>query len=144
MDPLTITSIFGIGKELIERFFPDPNERAKQMLLLEELKQKGDLAVLEAHVKLLMGQLEVNKVEASHKSLFVAGWRPFIGWACGSAFVYAAILEPIMRFIATMVGYTGEFPVISTDLLNQVLLGMLGLGMMRSFDKKNKTETNSI
>ncbi len=120
IDP--ITAALNVGKTLIEKIFPDPQKQAQEMRLLEELHQKGDLAELNARVTLLNGQLEINKVEATHSSIFVAGWRPFIGWVCGLALLYAAIFEPMMRFVAKMFGYVGEFPVIDTTLTMQVLL----------------------
>jgi len=84
----------------------------------------------------------VNKIEAQSSSLFVAGWRPFAGWIGGVAFAYAAVIEPIARFVAKVVyDYQGNFPDINTELTIQVLLGMLGLGLMRSFDKKQGTDT---
>jgi len=107
---------------------------------LEELKQSGDLAVMQAEVSLLLGQISINLKEAEHQSLFVAGWRPFVGWCGGLAFAYSTILEPIARFVAVMVGYAGEFPSINNDLTMQVLLGMLGLGLMRTYEKKNSID----
>lgn len=126
MDPLT--SIFDLGKSVIERIWPDANKRAEEMRKLEELKQKGDLAHLDAHVKLLVGQLEINKQEAAHKSIFVAGWRPFIGWVCGVGLAYNVILAQVLDIWF-------EVPEVQTDLLYPVLMGMLGLGGMRSFEK---------
>jgi hypothetical protein len=83
-----------------------------------------------------MAQIDVNKIEAASSSLFVAGWRPFIGWGCGSAFVYSAMVEPIARFVA-QVGfhYTGAFPQLDTNLTMQVMVGMLGMAGMRSYEK---------
>ena len=90
-------------------------------------------------IKVDLAQIDVNKEEAKSSSLFVAGWRPWIGWICGNALLYVAIIEPIARFIATMYGYTGTFPTIDTSLTMQVLLGMLGLAGLRSYDKKQGT-----
>lgn len=143
-DPLVIGTLFEAGKWAIDRLFPNPEDKAKNILELERLKQTGDLAELDAYVKGLQGQLGINAKEAEHKSIFVAGWRPFVGWVCGIGLAYISILEPIMRFAAAMNGYTGEFPVIDTTLTMQVLLGMLGIGALRSMDKKNKVETNSL
>ena len=142
LDP--ISALFEVGKMTIERIWPDPSKRAEQLFKLEELKQAGDLAELQAHVSSLQGQLEINKQEASHASIFVAGWRPFVGWCCGFALLYASILEPLMRFTASMAGYTGEFPVIDTSITMQVLLGMLGLVGARSYDKKNGTNRDVL
>lgn len=142
IDPLT--AAFEIGKTLIGRIWPDPEAQAEQMFKLQELRSRGDLAELNAEVVSMQGQLSINAQEAGHKSVFVAGWRPFVGWVGGFSLAYAGILEPLMRFIATMNGYTGLFPVIDTALTIQVLMGMLGLGAMRSFDKKSGTQTDTI
>jgi hypothetical protein len=128
MDP--ITAIVTVGSQLIERLFPDPAQAAEAKLKLVELQQNGDLAAI-------AGQMDINKVEASNTSVFVSGWRPFVGWVCGFGLGYVAIIEPIARFVATMTGYTGAFPAIDTTLTMQVLIGMLGLGGLRSLDKFN-------
>ncbi len=83
----------------------------------------------------LMIQNEINKIEAGHRSVFVAGWRPFIGWVCGLSLAYVSIFEPIARFIATLRGYMGVFPVIDTTITNQILMAMLGFGVYRSVEK---------
>lgn len=140
LDPLS--ALFDLGKTAIEKIWPDPSKRADELFRLEQLKQQGDLALMKAQVDLLLGQIEINKAEAQSSSLFVAGWRPFAGWIGGVAFAYAAIIEPIARFVAKVAyGYQGNFPEINTELTIQVLLGMLGLGLMRSFDKKQGTDT---
>lgn len=141
-DPLS--AAFDLGKGIIDKIWPDPTKRAQEMRLLEELKQKGNLAELQAHVTLLQGQMQINAKEAEHKSVFVAGWRPFVGWVGGLSLAYVSMIEPLMRFIATMIGYDGEFPVIDTTLNMQVLMGMLGIAGMRSFDKVKKTQTDKI
>ena len=141
-DPLS--AAFDLGKGIIEKIWPDPTKRAQEVRLLEELKQKGSLAELQAHVSLLQGQMAINTEEAKHKSVFVAGWRPFVGWVGGVSLAYVSIIEPLMRFIATMFGYAGDFPVIDTNLNMQVLMGMLGIAGMRSFDKLKKSQTDSL
>jgi hypothetical protein len=128
LDP--ITAALDLGGKIIERLFPDANQAAAAKLKLLEMQQSGDLAVM-------TGQLEINKVEAASSSVFVSGWRPFIGWVCGISLCYAAIIEPISRFIATvMFKYIGAFPVIDTTLTLQILLGLLGLAGMRSWEKE--------
>jgi len=128
MDP--ITAIVTVGSQLITRLFPDPAQAAAANLELTKMQMSGELAQITE-------QLDINKVEAASTSVFVSGWRPFVGWVCGLGLGYVAIVEPIARFIATMVGYTGNFPIIDTTITMQVLMGMLGLAGMRSFDKKN-------
>lgn len=141
-DPLT--AAFDAGKLLIEKIWPDPVKQSQELRALEQLKQNGDLAQLQAHVQLLTGQIEVNKKEAEHKSIFVSGWRPFVGWVCGLGLAYASILEPLMRFIAKLCGYVGTFPVIDTSITMQVLIGMLGLGVMRTREKEKGVHTRAI
>ena len=128
MDP--ITAILGIGNKLIDHFFPDSNQAAAAKLELLKMQQNGDLQVMAS-------QMEINKIEAQNPSLFVSGWRPFIGWVCGISLTYAAIIEPVSRFLAKVAfNYLGEFPVIDTTLTLQILLGLLGLAGMRSWEKK--------
>jgi hypothetical protein len=127
-DPISLA--LEIGGKVLDRVFPDPTERAKAQLELLKLEQSGDLAVMTA-------QTDINKVEAGNAHLFVSGWRPFVGWCCGIALLYASLIEPFSRFIAQVVfKYNGEFPYIDTDLTLQILLGLLGLAGMRSWEKK--------
>ena len=84
-------------------------------------------------------QLEVNKVEAGHTSRFVSGWRPFTGWICATALGYHYILQPLLTFILYSSGNQIELPVFDMTTLTTVLLGMLGLGGMRSFEKVKKS-----
>ncbi len=139
-----VTALLKVGNSVIERIWPDATERDKQKVRLAEIAQTGDLARLESEILLLTGQMQINMQEAQHKSIFVAGWRPFCGWVGGVSFAYATIFEPIMRFVATMVGYTGSFPELNTTLTMQILFGMLGLGVMRSVDKSKKVSTESL
>jgi hypothetical protein len=128
LDP--VTAILDIGNTLIQRIFPDPAQAADAKLKLLEMQQNGELAAMTA-------QTDINKVEAASTSLFVSGWRPFVGWVGGFGLAYAAIVEPLLRLIATFMGYTGTFPAIDTTITMQVLFGLLGLGAMRSIDKFN-------
>ena len=84
-------------------------------------------------------QLEVNKVEAGHTSIFVSGWRPFTGWICATALGYHYILQPLLTFILYSFGHAIELPVFDMTTLTTVLLGMLGLGGMRSFEKVQRS-----
>lgn len=126
LDP--ISAALDLGTSVINKIWPDPVKQAEEQRKLQELAQEGDIARLNAQVKLLVGQLEINKAEAAHKSIFVAGWRPFIGWVCGVGLMYNVILSPLLDIWF-------EVPVVNPELLYPVLLGMLGLGGMRSFEK---------
>ena len=146
MDPATITGLFSLGKAAIERLFPDKQKRAEEIRKLEEIKQKGDLAQLQAHVQLMVGQLEINKEEAKHKSVFVAGWRPFCGWVGGLSLAYTGLVHPLLLWGWAVAGKDAALapPFIESGLLGIVLTGMLGLGGMRSYDKIKGTQTDRI
>jgi len=93
------------------------------------------LAEKQAH-EAAMAQVEVNKAEAQHRSIFVAGWRPFIGWTCGVALAYHFVAHPFILFSVSAAGVSiPDLPQFDMDSLMTVLLGMLGLGGMRSFEK---------
>ena len=127
LDPFTAG--FDLIKTGLDKFFPDADL---------ELKGKLEAAASEINnsYQLQLSQLEINKVEASSVNWFVSSWRPFIGWICGVSLLYAALVEPIARFIATVLfTYTGLFPIINTELTLQILLGLLGLAGMRSYEK---------
>ena len=143
MNPLLISGLFSAAQSLIERFFPDPEKKAAAQLELLKMQQNGELAQLASETDLAKLQIQVNVEEAKSTNWFVAGWRPGIGWVCGAGLAYASLIEPFARFIAKVwFGYTGEFPVISTDLTLQILLGMLGLTAARSIEKIKGAEGN--
>ena len=97
--------------------------------------QKGELAQLDADLRLATGQQEVNKVEAASTSLFVAGWRPFIGWVCGAAFAFKFIGGPLAVVLMSMAGHPITLPEFDFTEMSTVLLGMLGLGGLRTIEK---------
>jgi len=106
---------------LLDKFIEDKDQKSALAHEIATLAQK------QAHESAL-AQLEVNKVEAAHKSLFVSGWRPAVGWSCCFALVYSTILAPILGIWFTV-------PPVESSLLTTVLMGMLGLGAMRSAEK---------
>lgn len=140
MDLTGIGSLADFAGKILDRLSPDPTVKAQQQLELAKMTQNGELAQLAADTDVIKGQLAINAVEAQNTSIFVSGGRPFIIWMCGCALGYATILEPVARFVATVVyHYNGAFPAIDTALTLQILLGLLGLSGMRSYDKKNGT-----
>jgi hypothetical protein len=136
MNPLLLSGLFDLGKGLIDRLWPDPAQKAAAQMELLKMQQSGDLAQLAADTDLAKLQIQTNIEEAKSTNWWVAGWRPAIGWVCGAGLAYAALVEPFARFAAKVwFGYTGEFPAIDTDLTLQVMMGMLGLGAMRSAER---------
>jgi len=116
-----LTTLMGPITGLLTEVVVDKDLRYTLAHKLATMAEKHSQALLE-------GQLEINKVEAAHKSLFVAGWRPAIGWTCGIALLYSTILSPILDIWFVI-------PKVDTSLLQTVLMGMLGLGAMRSYEK---------
>ena len=112
-----ISALIGPVSAILDKVIPDKDLREK---LSHEIATMAD--------RQMSAQIEVNKVEAAHKSLFVAGWRPAIGWICGLALLYSTIISPILGIWFTV-------PVVDTSLMTTVLMGMLGLGAMRTFEK---------
>ena len=106
-----------------------PEARAK----LEELAARGDQLAQK-------GQVEINKIEAGHKSVFVAGWRPFIGWVCGLSLAWNFIFHPILLWVLTFANVQSQPPKLSAAELMPVVLGMLGLGVYRTYEKAKGVE----
>jgi len=133
-----VTAAFEVGGKLLDRILPDKDKRDKAKLALFELKQNGELAKLASTTDLAKGQQAINTIEAGHKSLFVAGWRPSIGWTCSLAFLYHFVLQPVLVFALTVAGQTITVPTFDMQSLLTVMLGMLGLGGLRTIEKIKK------
>ena len=143
MSAFLIDSVIGMGKEAIKRIWPNPADRFKHEIELKKLAQAGDLEVLKAHVSLLVEQAKTNQIDAQSGRFWQSGWRPGIGWLCGAIFAYAYLLYPLIMWVWI---YNGLDPVnapppISAGEIMPVLMGMLGLGGIRSFDKLKGTDT---
>ncbi len=126
-----ISPITGIVEELVV----DKDKRNEIKLKIEELADKAD----ERYHQELIAQTEVNKIEAAHASIFVAGWRPFIGWTSGVGLAYSFVLAPFIEFVARANGYTQEMPMPDAAHLLTLVTAMLGVGAMRSYDKSKGT-----
>jgi hypothetical protein len=123
-----VSALLDIGGKLIDRLWPDPTQKAAAALELLKLQQSGELAAI-------TGQMEINKAEAASGSVFVAGWRPFIGWVCGSGLAYDFILRPFLTFAAELFHSSAVAPTLDLTQLVPLLIGMLGLGAMRTAEK---------
>jgi hypothetical protein len=133
MNPLILGPVFELGSELIKRFFPDKEEARKAEAEFLRLAAEGEL-------KQIIAQMEVNAREAQHPSVFVAGWRPFFGWAGGVGFVYAVMIQPMLAWYATIQSIPVP-PELNLDLLWVVVTGMLGIGGLRTFEKAKGVAT---
>lgn len=124
-----LDALIGPVTGLLDKFIPDADERAR---LAHEIATMSERHAQE----LAKGQLEVNRAEAAHKSLFVAGWRPFVGWTCGIALAWHFVGQPLVVFGIALAGVDApELPTFEMESLLTVLLGMLGLGGLRTFEK---------
>jgi len=109
---------------ILKRTIPDPEARQKAIQDLYLQLQQSDLA-----------QIEVNKSEAETGSLFIGGWRPFIGWVCGLALFYQYLLSPVGVWFSYAIGHPLPSPPTLDDQLWQLMMGMLGMGALRTFEK---------
>jgi hypothetical protein len=126
LDP--ISAALDLGTTLINKIFPDPAQASQAKLELLKLQQSGELATMTA-------QTDINKEEAKSTSLFVSGWRPAIGWVCALALVYQYLLRPLMTWGTTVAGFNLPPMVGLDDNLWQLMMGMLGMGGLRTFEK---------
>lgn len=139
-----VSAVFGIADTVIKRIWPDPEDQAKARLELAKLQQEGEFKELDAQVKLLTGQIETNKIEAEHGGLFKGGWRPAVGWICAGAMAYEFILNPAIISIVQMIAHFTDHELFPLEFLpdmgwaelSPVLIGMLGLGGLRTFEKR--------
>ena len=127
MNPLLLAPLLDIGKTLLDRFIPDPE--AKRAAEAEFLKM-----AMGGELQKTIAQLEINAREATHPSVFVAGWRPAFGWCGALGFVYATIGQPLLAWGAAIKGWPAP-PALNLDLLWVVVTGMLGIGGLRTFEK---------
>lgn len=123
-----------IGK-VLDRILPDKAAQAAAKLQLFELEQRGELAALDADIRLATGQMEVNKAEAENPSVFVSGWRPFVGWVCATGMASVFILGPFFEWGSGLAGHPTPWPKLDIGPLLTMLAGMLGLGTLRTVEK---------
>lgn len=121
--------------QMLDKIIPDPAAAADAKLKMLEMAQRGDLAELTAMTDIAKGQLTVNRAEASNASLFVAGWRPFVGWICGLTVAFKYVGGPLLVMLTAYTGHAAQLPVIDASELWPVLMGMLGLGGLRTVEK---------
>lgn len=127
---LTVNDVSGIGavadllKDGMDKIWPDPAARAAAELQIQQLDNQ-----------LATGQMAIDQAEAANSSLFVSGWRPCVGWCCAAAFAYHLILQPLLTYTMAIFGHSFALPTFDASMLNTILMGMLGLGTMRTYEK---------
>jgi len=126
-----VAQLVGPVTGLLDKFIEDKDQKA---MLAHKIATMSE----EHHQDLMKAQIEVNKVEAASSNLFVSGWRPFIGWTCGLGMFGNFITIPFSNFVLALVGMDIVIPLVPLETMMPVLMGMLGLGAMRSFEKTRK------
>ena len=124
MDITGIGAVSDLANTVIGKIWPDKTEAEKQQLA--------------AAVMMVQGQMDINKVEAASPSVFVSGWRPFIGWVCGSACAWNWIGLPIVKVIAVTLDHPLNLTPADLSEMMPILFGLLGLGTLRTIEKINK------
>jgi hypothetical protein len=131
---MNLTDITGVGsvadliKGTIDKIWPDKTQ-------VEKDQMAAAMAILQGQIAMNQGQLDINKAEAANPNFFVSGWRPFVGWVCGSACAWNWVGLPICNFLAA--AFHKELKVSPADLTQMLplLLGMLGMGALRTYEK---------
>lgn len=130
-----IDDIIATGLKIIDKFIPDPAEKLKAQQELQRMQHDELMAFLDADKAVVTAQIDVNKEEAKSTSMFVAGWRPFVGWTCGSAFALNVIVIPLANFVLVACGQPEVHIALDTSLIVSTLFGMLGIGGFRTIEK---------
>lgn len=134
---IPLLDVLGPVIEKALSFIPDPKQKAEAQLKLQEEINRNSEAILASLTAVDAKQAETNTEEAKSTNLFVSGWRPWIGWVCGAAFTWAFVIEPFTLFVLAASGHTVEsLPKLDLSEMMPVLLGMLGLAGMRTWEKR--------
>lgn len=117
-------AVIGALRDGLDRIFPSPEEKARAQAILDQIASHKDDA-----------QTELDKIEAASSSIFVAGWRPFIGWVCGVALAWTFFVAPLFTFALNACGVTVALPVLDGNPLFSLVVTMLGNAGLRTFEK---------
>jgi hypothetical protein len=132
-----LQQLIGPVTGLLDKFIEDKDKKSAIAFKLSTMAEKYAQELAKA-------QLEVNKTEAAHRSLFVSGWRPAVGWTCCIGLASQYILIPMANFALALANSTIEIPVLDMATMMPVLMGMLGLGAMRTIEKAKGVERNKL
>ena len=123
---------------MIDKLIEPVGDILNKFVTDKDLKIKLSHELEKEIISLNKAQLEVNKVEAKHTNIFVAGWRPFIGWCCGLSLAYHFILEPVIQYILIVNGIQFETPEFDFSQLSTIVMAMLGMSTLRTYEKTKK------
>lgn len=131
LDP--VTEVLTLGNSLIERLVPDKAAQAQAKAQLVQMQLQGEFTEIQ-------GQLEINKVEAASNSIWVSGWRPAVGWVCATALAFDSVLRPFVNWSTAILRHPINAAPLDMSTLIPLLGGLLGFGVMRSYDKAQGTD----
>ena len=135
LDITGLGSFADLASKIIDKIFPDKDEANKVKLEMIRLQQEGNFKELELEYANALEQVKVNVEEAKNPNLFVSGWRPAVGWVCVCGLLYSVFLRPMISWLATIWGLIAVPPPIDNVLLLNLVLGMLGMGALRTIER---------
>ena len=120
--------VISVVSSVLDKIIPDNNAK-------EKAKAEIEKALIDNAAQINLTQAETNKIEASHRSIWVSGWRPFLGWVSGFGFAWVFVLSPLAQWVCALLGITITLPQLQTDVLMELTLAMLGLASLRTWEK---------
>lgn len=135
LDLTGLGAIADLGSKIIDKFVPDKAQADAAKLAMFQAQQTGELAQLQADTSLAQAQSSVDGIEAASTRLFVAGWRPWIGWICGTGFGVQFVIGPLAEWGSALAGHPVKFPQMDMSTMMPLLFGILGLGAFRTVEK---------
>ena len=150
MSPIISTLLGSLDIDgILSRFFPSKEKAQEFRAEMERELLKQEHEITKAAIAVQAAQIDVNRAEASHASLFVAGWRPFIGWVCGGAFAWQFVGHPLVTYAINLYAVSSgvvlpPLPQLDSEQLYPVLMGLLGLGGMRTFEKLKSVDRSTL
>lgn len=129
---------------IVNKEIPDKTAAAAAVAKIQELTDAAEAQYKQTELQAVTSnQTDVDKVEAASTSLFIAGWRPYVGWICGTGLGLQVIVAPLFTWMSALVGHPTAFPVFDDKLLESTLAGMLGIGFgLRTFEKSKGIASN--
>ncbi|TXH47447.1 MAG: hypothetical protein E6Q97_27050 [Desulfurellales bacterium] len=134
--PEAVRAVSNLATTIIDKKFPNATE-------VEKVKLAALAAEMQNEFNLALGQIEINKIEASNPSVFVSGWRPAVGWVCVIGLLYSFLLQPILAWASTIVGVNAP-PILESGVIIGLVTTLLGTGVMRSYDKAQGVDTKGV
>ena len=124
-----INAIIPLVSTVLDRLIPDNNAK-------EKVKQEIEKTLIANATQINLAQAETNKIEAAHRSVWVAGWRPCLGWISALSFLFMFILQPLAQWVSALLGLVVVLPEFQTDVLMELTFAMLGLAGLRTYEKQ--------